>query len=386
MKIAHICLACFYVEGWGYQENILPKKHVELGNNVIVFTSDYAFTNKSETVLKKENEYVNKYGVQVKVLTRSKGFFSRYGKYNNVYSELTNYKPDIIFVHGGQFLSLGEIVKYKKRNKEVRLFIDQHADFYNTPIITLKKKILHYLVFGHYMRKAVKHTEKFWGVTPWRCQYLHEVYKIPNNKIGLLVMGGDEEYMDFSNKMTIRQIIRKQHYIKESDFLIVTGGKIDRTKNFHLLMESVNNIENKDVKLLVFGQPNNEMEEKIKSLCSKKCIYIGWIESEKVYDYFFAADLVVFPGTHSVLWEQACASKVPCLFKRWKGMEHVNNGGNAEFFDEISEDGIRKKIESLINTPAYFKMKEIAESKNTDIFLYSNIASKSIEVVKKNEI
>jgi hypothetical protein len=40
MKIVHICLACFYVEGMGYQENLLPKYHVKQGHQVTVLTND----------------------------------------------------------------------------------------------------------------------------------------------------------------------------------------------------------------------------------------------------------------------------------------------------------------------------------------------------------
>ena len=92
--------------------------------------------------------------------------------------------------------------------------------------------------------------------------------------------------------------------------------------------------------------------------------------------------MVFFPGQHSVLWEQACASKVPCVFEKWEGMDHVNNGGNSDFVTPITEEKIAEKIEMLKFTAKYFKMKSIAESKATDIYLYSNIAKKSLETIK----
>ena len=33
-KIVHVMIACFYKNGFGYQENILPEKHKELGFDV----------------------------------------------------------------------------------------------------------------------------------------------------------------------------------------------------------------------------------------------------------------------------------------------------------------------------------------------------------------
>ena len=52
MKIVHVCLACFYVEGMGYQENILPKEHSEAGHSVTVITSDFAFNERGEKTKK----------------------------------------------------------------------------------------------------------------------------------------------------------------------------------------------------------------------------------------------------------------------------------------------------------------------------------------------
>ena len=96
-----------------------------------------------------------------------------------------------------------------------------------------------------------------------------------------------------------------------------------------------------------------------------------------------AADLVVFPGTHSVLWEQACACKVPCLFEKWDGMEHVNNGGNSRFIYPVDKSTLKSEIEKLLFTQDYYNMKKVAQSEATDIFLYSKIAEKSLECSDK---
>ena len=63
MKIVHICLGNFYVEGMGYQENIIPKMHIKEGHDVYVLTSDFAFNGRGETVKKENREYTNEFGV-----------------------------------------------------------------------------------------------------------------------------------------------------------------------------------------------------------------------------------------------------------------------------------------------------------------------------------
>jgi glycosyltransferase involved in cell wall biosynthesis len=161
--------------------------------------------------------------------------------------------------------------------------------------------------------------------------------------------------------------------------LIITGGKIDSAKRIDVLMEAVIKLNKDNVKLLVFGQPSDAMLSKIEMLSKDNHIcYIGWISSDKVYDYFLASDLCVFPGTHSVLWEQACACGIPGIFKDWEGMHHVDVGGNVLFLKESSVEEIQKTLLVIIdNNKQYEKMKTIAMESRV-MFSYRRIAERAI--------
>jgi len=382
MKIVHICLACFYVDAMGYQENMLPKYHAQ-DHEVYIITSDYAFDASGKTVRKKEKEYINEYGIPVKVLEKSRRFgpYSRYNDYKDVYATLKDLQPDIIFCHGGQFVALMDVIRYCKHNRQIKLYIDQHADYYNTPVDTVKQRLSHYWIHGYWMRKAARYAEKFWGVTPWRCEYLNDVYGIPKEKIDLLPMGGDDEKIRFDRQKEISLCIRERYDIAQDDFLIITGGKIDRAKNIDLLMKAVSNLDNEKIKLLVFGQPNDDMKAEIEKLAQNVHIrYIGWIPSDAVYDYYLASDLAFFPGTHSVLWEQACACGLPGIFKKWPGMQHVDVGGNALFLEQDSTEEMQTVIRWLLEKPeVYQNMKQVAMDTAVGVFSYRDIARRSIE-------
>lgn len=62
-------------------------------------------------------------------------------------------------------------------------------------------------------------------------------------------------------------------------------------------------------------------------------------------------------------------------------MEHVNNGGNSDFVSDITPEALRQKIIDLRYTDKYYLMDNVAKSEATDIYLYSNIAKKSLECV-----
>lgn len=383
MQIVHICLAAAYVEGYGYQENILPQYHAEMGHNVTVLTNDRVFNSKYELGKREKKDYVNEYGVRVLVLEKSNryGYYSKFGDYCGVYEYLTNLNPDIVFVHGGQFVALKDVIEYCKKNHNVRLYIDQHGDYYNMRLDRWQDRFVQHWVYGHWMRKAIPYTKKYWGVTPWRCEYLNDVYRIPKEKIGLLVMGGDDRCIHFDQMPDLRSRIRKELDLDDEDFVLITGGKIDETKNIHILMKAVSEINRDKLKLIVFGQPTSDMETQIEALSQDKHIRnIGWLDSTAVYDYFLASDLAVFPGTHSVLWEQACACGIPGVFKDWEGMHHVDVGGNARFIVGYDLEEIKKTIERLIDSNKdYGEMANVAAEKAIKEFSYSSIAKRAIE-------
>lgn len=384
MKIVHICLAAVYIEGFGYQENILPKCHKAMGYEVTVLTSDSVFDKNYMQKIRKEKDYINQYGIHVITLKRSKryGYYSKFRDYANLYNELQKEKPSIIFVHGGQFVALKDVIDYCKCNPDVKLYIDQHGDYYNMRLDRWQDRFVQYWIYGFWMRRAIPYVNKFWGVTPWRCQYLNEVYRIPKEKIGLLVMGGDDSNIHFNEKKQIRSQIRKMLFLKESDFVLITGGKIDCNKNIHVLMQAVAELDKDNLKLIVFGQPDKKMLPLIDDFSKNvHIINIGWIDSNKVYDYFLASDLAIFPGTHSVLWEQACACGIPGIFKDWVGMRHVDVGGNAIFINGDDKNEIKNVVSKILDSPKMYKtMREVAEKKAIPYFSYKEISKRAIEI------
>ena len=385
MRIVHICLACFYIEGWGYQENIIPKYHAKAGHEVMVLTSDYMFNYRSESMVKRERDYKNPHGVHVKVLDKSTryGWYSRFGDYSNVYEELENFQPNVVFVHGGQFVALKDVLAYCRRHRDTKLFIDQHADYYNSPVRTLKQMLAAKVIYGHWIRKGAKLAQQVWGVTPWRCQYLHEVYGVPRKKIDLLVMGGDDELIPFGRADEIRAQIRKELGIEEDAFVVVSGGKIDRTKNIHLLAQAISEMEKKELHVIIFGQATADMEETMQQLSkNQRCHCIGWIDATKVYDYFLASDLAVFPGTHSVLWEQACACGTPLLVESWEGMHHVCINGNGKLLHGDSLEDIKENIAQLLENPKAYEEMKMAADQCKNEFFYSKIAKRAIGMDK----
>ncbi len=384
MKILHIVPSAPYNDYWGYQDNLLPKYHKKLGYDVTVITTN-TMHKDGKIVETQPADYLLSDGVRVIRIEKKQYphiILTNLNSKLDIWDKLLEIQPDFVFYHGLVSTTIYDVIKYKKKvNKNLVIVQDNHLDYnIGRKFKTLNEKIIRGF-YRHLNRKSVPFITKIYGVTPWRKKFAEDYFKIPKSKTDVLIMGADDEKIDFANRNKIRKEIRNKYNIKDTDFLISTGGKIDKKKNIHLLMQAVKNIP--DVKLLVFGGVNEDVKEEFENALkqSENIIYVGWLDADKVYDYFFASDLVAFPGQHSVLWEQACAAKVPALFERWEGMEHINNGGNSDFFDDVSVSGLEQKLREIIFTEKYEEMKRVANSEKTDIYLYSNIAKKSLETV-----
>ena len=384
MKIVHMCLGCFFPDNYSYQENMLPKFHKALGYEVEVIASLVTFDkNGKGTFLPKGSVYQNEYDIKVTRLDYQQPVKvnQKLKRYVGTYAALEKAKPDILFIHGCQFMDMDVVVKYLKAHSNVKVYVDNHADFSNSATNFLSKNLLHKMLWRHCAHLIEPYTTKFYGVLPARVDFLKDIYKLPPEKCELLVMGSDDDKIEEASAKNARQMIRQKYQIEEDDFLIMTGGKIDAWKTQTLLlMEAVNKIQNEKVKLIVFGSVTQELQDKVAARCSgTKVQFIGCVKSEDSYDYFSAADLVVFPGRHSVFWEQVAGMGIPMLCKRWDGTTHVDVGGNVKFLEKDSVEEIQSILEDLTENPEHYRqMLAAAQGKGREQFSYKEIAIRAI--------
>jgi glycosyltransferase involved in cell wall biosynthesis len=364
---------------------MLPKYHKLMGHEVAIIASLFTFDeNGKGTYLPGESSYINEHGIRVHRIDY-KNFIKPLQRlirnYNNTYALIEKETPDIIFIHGCQFCDIKQVVRYAKNNPSVRVYVDNHADFSNSASNWFSKNILHKTIWRRSAHKIEPFTIKFYGVLPARVEFLKKMYKLPEEKVELLVMGADDEKVAEAKNEMVKSNIRGRHNIKPDDFLIVTGGKIDAAKKQTLmLMEAVKQIDRENVKLIIFGSIIDELKEEFNALCDNvKTQYIGWIDAEDSYKYFSAAELVVFPGRHSVFWEQAAGLGIPLVVKYWDGTTHVDLHGNCRFLYKDTVAEITEVLCDLLDNPhVYQEMKKISSEKGMKAFSYQQIARYSI--------
>lgn len=381
-KIVHLCMCGPVTDGWSYQENLLVKYHRKMGHDVSVIASEWIWGEDGNLKKDRRKTYVNEHDVTVirLAIEHNKGIEFKFKKYVDFYKTLEKEKPDILFVHGCQFLDIWKVRDYLKRNTQVKAYIDNHADFSNSGTTWLSKNILHGIVWKAGAIAIEPYIRKFYGVLPARVDFLKDMYGLPKGKIELLVMGADDELVEVANCQSVKDEIRKACNFTKDNFVIVTGGKIDYAKRQTLLLiKAIQMIPDENLRLIIFGSVEDAIKDEFYELCGKdrRIQYIGWISVEDSYKYFAVSDLAVFPGRHSVMWEQVVGQGIPLVCKYWEGTTHIDIGGNVRFIYEDSVEKICEIIEEARNE--YSEMKKMAVENNYRDFLYQRIAAKAIE-------
>lgn len=382
MRILHLCLSAFFVDNYSYQENMLAKYHVKQGHDVTVIASLFTFNKEGKGDYYPEPcSYQDQNGFKViRLAYRKPERWNRlFRHYIGLRENLENVNPDVIFVHNASFGDTPIIKCYLKKHPNVKVFADSHTDYINSAKNWLSKHILHPIVWRHYSKVIEPYMVKCYGVTPLRCRFLKEVYHVNPNIVEYLPLGVDDDLIP-TNRQETRRKVRQELNLCEDDFLILTGGKIDRLKNTHVLIEALELLNNSKLHLVICGVITPEMEYlKNRIETNSNIHYLGWCDAERVMNCMVASDMACFPGTHSTLWEQSVGVGLPSIFKHWPEMEHVNINGNCCFVEGDTTDELTNVIEKMIDPGNYSKTKALAQE-SAKCFLYSEIAKKAIEI------
>lgn len=380
-RVVHLCLACVYCDGYAYQENLLPRAHKRRGWDVEIIASRLQFGENGRLVeVSGAKEYLNEDGIRVHRVDYSRVPLARRLRlYRGVAELLERTEPDIIFVHGTQFLEALGVRRYVLRNPQVRLFMDNHADFNNSAGGWLSRNLLHKILWRFVTRRMDSVTTRFYGVLPARVDFLHDVYGIAKERIELLPMGADDVTVARMQTVSMAQL-RSRFGLPCDKTLIVTGGKIDHNKPEILdLLRAFQDGPN-GFELVAFGNVVQEYEQKFNELIkSPRVHYLGWLSAEDSMAAMAASDLVVFPGLHSVMWEQAVALGKPLMLRRIHGTQHLDLGGNIMFLNSGTQEAIADALNALATDQTLLpSLTRNAFKREREDFLYDRIAEASL--------
>lgn len=345
MKIVHVCLSAPYVDGWGYQENLLPEYLQKNGVENHVITSNdnlpvYLNKEMKEGIVKKGNSYsigeIKIHKIRGKKITTS--LLLSYG----LKDKLEEIVPDVIFHHNVSVTTLPIVSKYAKKHK-CKLFVDNHADEINMS----KNKLWILLYYKCLSRLACRIRQdvftKFYGVTNSRCDFISKYFGVPKDKIELLPIGADT---DLAGTLDPKDELRDKYDFLQDEKIVVSGGKMGIEKGTYDLINAIEELgtEHK-IRLVLFGK--FEDKETLELAKTKKFVTIHeWCDRIKTLELLKLADVACWPIHHTTLNEDAIAVETPLIIRKTGTTMHLVDG-NGMWLKSGNKDELKKVIASF---------------------------------------
>ena len=203
---------------------------------------------------------------------------------------------------------------------------------------------------------------------------MSKVFKAPEEKVRFLPIGCDTDGAGLITES--KEELRKQNHIDEDAFVVVSGGKIDRTKGTHILIEACERLVKliPNLHLILFGN----IKDDIMQIARQKSWIIldGWCDRPKTLSLLKMADVACWPWLHTTLIEDSVASGIPLVVKMSDNVCHFAKEQAGVFLERGDVDELEKALLTVrSNSKIYSKNAEMARQK----FSYTTIVERLYE-------
>lgn len=340
MKVAHICISAPYIDGWGYQENLLPHYMAAAGAGCTVIAPadnfpSYLSKEVREGIASKGIRY--RVGdvdvVRVGTLRLSTSLLFPRG----MTAELERLQPDAIFHHNVNCSSLVAAARYARKHG-IPLIVDNHADEINMSSNRAWVFLYYKVLLRLTCRLVGPDLFKAYGVTWSRCSFLKKYYGVDDDKISFLPIGCDSE---LSARVSPKEVLRQKYGFDKDDEIVVCGGKLGIGKGTVELIEALRLVRTRrpGAKLLLFGRVDDGFdipdEPWIKTF--------GWCDRITTLELLKLSDVACWPVHHTTLIEDAVSVRLPLVLRKTETTRHLVSG-NGLWLDDISCDDIAAKL------------------------------------------
>ena len=309
MKIVHLCVSCFYIDGFAYQENELAAQNVLDGHDVVVIASTETYGADRRITYLKPGKYIGTDGAKVIRLPYRKFLpqvmMRKLRIHPGVYELLEEEAPDVILFHGLCGWELTAVARYKRSHPATKFYVDSHEDLNNSARTFISKYLLHLGFYRSIVLRCLDDIEKILCISVDTINFVRDFYGLPQAKIEFFPLGGriysDDEFSEARLKT------RKCYDVRSDEVVFIQSGKIDRTKKLLEALHSFAAIEGSHFRFLIVGHLQDDIVEEVQALVRKddRIRFLGWKTPDELRDLLCAADVYVQPGTQSATMQMS---------------------------------------------------------------------------------
>jgi glycosyltransferase involved in cell wall biosynthesis len=312
MKIAHLCLSCFYIDNYRYQENELVREHVAAGHEVLVIASTETYVDNLSLGYTSPGEYVGSDGAKVIRLPYAGAlpFFlkKKLRMHSGVDALLKEFLPDVIVFHGLCGWELLSAVRYKRANPGVRLYVDSHEDFNNSATGFLSS-ILHRFYYRPIIRRSLPWMDKVLCISLETMEFCKAMYGLPSEILEFFPLGG--YIADDASYQAFRCSARLEYGVDERQTVFLQSGKFDAKKKLADSLRAFSRVKADHFSFLIVGQVHESIQSEINQLVSadSRIRYLGWKTADELYQLLCASDVYIQPGSQSATMQMSLCAR-----------------------------------------------------------------------------
>lgn len=317
MKILHLCLSNFYIDGYGYQENMLVAEHVRAGYDVHVLASTETFGSVGKLTYLPPGSYMGSDGAIVERLPYRFASIPLLARKVRAYIGLTErlakIAPEVIVFHGLCGYSLLEVARYVRKNPQTVLHADSHEDFNNSARTWLSKWVLHFLFYRTIFQMSLSAIRSVSCISKETELFVIGFYGCPATKSQFLPLGGtvfsDEEY----NQR--RKTARAEYQWGDDLRIFVQSGKFDSAKRLLDSLTAFSALPGQNLRLVLAGVFMDDVKDAAEELARKdpRIIKLGWLDTQGLTSLLIGADVYVQPGSQSATMQMAVCCRRPVI-------------------------------------------------------------------------
>lgn len=332
MKIAHLCLSCFYYDGFSYQENLLPRQNVVDGHETIIIASTESIDKQGKITFLGKNKYQGSDGCLVYRVPYSKSLppmiRPKVRSYEGVYEILKDFKPDVVYFHGISAYELLVLKKYKRLNPDAKIIVDVHSDANNSGTNWISKYFLHKFFYRSIFQMTLPVIDKIFCISMECMDFAIEQYGAPKEKTEFYPLGG--ECLEDDEYNVRRKNMREKLNINDEKILILQTGKINKKKKAVEALSQFIQVKNDKFRYVIAGSLEEDVKDDIMDIIKtdERIKYVGWVDSNEMKDYLCASDIYMQPGSQSATMQQSLCLRNSVIIDNVKShIPFIKNNG-----------------------------------------------------------
>lgn len=316
MKIVHLCLSCFYIDNYRYQENELVREHVADGHEVLVVASTESYVDNLSLGYVAAGEYMGSDGAKVIRLpyVGPVPFFlkKKLRIHPGVSEILRSFSPDVIMFHGLCGWELLTAAQYKRDNPHVRLYVDSHEDANNSAVGKLSQ-LLHRYYYRPIIQRALPSIDKVLCISLETIDFCKRQYAIADQDMEFFPLGG--YIADDVTFQANRREVRAELDLQEDHTVFLQSGKFDNKKKLVESLTAFAATRSEKLRFLIIGRVHESIEQQVTQLSSAdpRVQYLGWRTADELYRLLCAADVYVQPGSQSATMQMSLCARRPVV-------------------------------------------------------------------------